>query len=387
MVCRRLGRRERPDDPRAARPRRADPSPFPVDAFCLCHLARRPPLATGDKVGHIVVWDLESGQKLADARGAGVLHLGPGPAPPLDRRHPLAGVLTRRQAPGRRRHAARSPTSTTWTARPGSKSSTGKKASGRTSSPATSSRAWSSTWAFIPAATGCWPPAAATRTASSLFFDLAAKKVLAQEKVADVRPRLRAERERRYDLRRRPPQDRRSRHEGLTAFGRGGHARRTDANLSHVMGSHRQRSRAAHQRSAGSPASAASLLVPSADRHGAFRPTPPARPAPWSPASTTEEGSGTASAKVPGLIFPNPSMEARPGGHWPANVNPSPGGRRGLDRPKVHQRSRGGADADKTRRRGGSPAGPMAESVTWTARISVRTGSSPCSARRAARQT
>ena len=61
-------------------------------------------LATGDKVGHIVVWDVTTGKELDDAGSAGHVHLGPGAAHALDRRHPLAGLLARRQSAGGRRH-------------------------------------------------------------------------------------------------------------------------------------------------------------------------------------------------------------------------------------------------------------------------------------------
>ena len=64
-----------------------------------------------------------------DGRGAGHVHLGPGAAAALDRRHPVAGVLARTASCWRSAASARSATSTTWTARPASRSSTGGRRS------------------------------------------------------------------------------------------------------------------------------------------------------------------------------------------------------------------------------------------------------------------
>ena len=44
-------------------------------------------LATGDKVGHIVVWDLESGQKLRHARAPALYTWDP-----VQRRHSIGGI-------------------------------------------------------------------------------------------------------------------------------------------------------------------------------------------------------------------------------------------------------------------------------------------------------
>ena len=58
------------------------------------------------------------GRESRHGRGPGDVHLGPGPAAPLDRRDPRAGLLARRDAARRRAASARSGTSTTWKARP-----------------------------------------------------------------------------------------------------------------------------------------------------------------------------------------------------------------------------------------------------------------------------
>ena len=55
-------------------------------------------VATGDKVGHIVVWDIAIWRaRHATLEAPVALHLGPHPAPPLDRRDSRARLLARRQ--------------------------------------------------------------------------------------------------------------------------------------------------------------------------------------------------------------------------------------------------------------------------------------------------
>ena len=121
-------------------------------------------LATGDKVGHINVWEVRLGQQARRAGRADLLHLGPGPEAALDRRHPR--WPSRPTANGSRSAgSARSATSTTSTASRGSRSSTGARGSGWARSRARAA-AWSSGWNSTPGATGCWAPAA-TPTASS----------------------------------------------------------------------------------------------------------------------------------------------------------------------------------------------------------------------------
>ena len=158
------------------------PTHFPSMLFACAISPDGRHLATGDKVGHIIVWDVESGRKLATLEAPGAVHLGPGPAPALDRRHPLAGLLARRQ-PARRRRQRQD-----LQHRPPGRQGHGRGlrlAKGRAHArvrerqvqgPGRAPRA------FTPRATGCSPAGGGDKDGFLMFFDLAAKKVLAQEK-------------------------------------------------------------------------------------------------------------------------------------------------------------------------------------------------------------
>ena len=63
------------------------PTHFPSMLFACAISPDSRHLATGDKVGHVVVWDLESGQKLAHARGPGMYTWDP-----VQRRHSIGGI-------------------------------------------------------------------------------------------------------------------------------------------------------------------------------------------------------------------------------------------------------------------------------------------------------
>ena len=88
------------------------PTHFPSMLFACAISPDSRKIATGDKVGHITVWDVESGQSLTTIECARDVHLGWGPATSLHRRDPLPGFLTRRNPTGRRRQWHRFPTST-----------------------------------------------------------------------------------------------------------------------------------------------------------------------------------------------------------------------------------------------------------------------------------
>ena len=96
MVCRLWDAADRQARPRAARAQGEDAARLPLDALRLRLLARRQatsPPAT--RSGTSSSGRSTTGQQVGDARSAGHVHLGPGAAAALDRRHPLAGVLAR----------------------------------------------------------------------------------------------------------------------------------------------------------------------------------------------------------------------------------------------------------------------------------------------------
>ena len=99
-----LGGRHRAAGARAPRPRRADPASTSPRCSSPCAISPDGRLTRDRRQGR-------AHQRLGDrvrqpsrrAGRAGLLHLGPGPAAALDRRHPRAGLLARRDPARRRR--------------------------------------------------------------------------------------------------------------------------------------------------------------------------------------------------------------------------------------------------------------------------------------------
>ena len=158
------------------------PSHFPSMLFALAISRDARLLATGDKVGHIVGLGPRIGPILDNARGTRALHLGPSPAPAFDRRHPLPGILARRQISWRPAAAARSRTSTTWMARPWSKSSTGKKASAPHTFASDKFKGLVERLEFHPSGDWLLAGGGGDKDGFFMFFDVAAKKSPLQEK-------------------------------------------------------------------------------------------------------------------------------------------------------------------------------------------------------------
>ena len=165
-----LGRRDGRTPARAeGTPGEVTPHHYPLDASTRCAISVDGQLvATGDKVGHVVVW----GPRLRAGRWRRLeVHHVLYTWDPVQRRHSIGGVRAlafspdgssaggRRQRPDRQhRRAPRG--------RRGSRSSTGERACGPTSSPARGPRGWSTAWPSCPTASGS-PPSAAPTTVSS----------------------------------------------------------------------------------------------------------------------------------------------------------------------------------------------------------------------------
>ena len=169
-------------------------------------------LATGDKVGHITVWDLESGRKLA-ALEAPELYTWD----PVQRHHSIGGI----------RSLAFSPDGTRLAVGGSGKISNIDHLDGKARVEVFDWQKGERTHEFASDKfkglveylgfhpQGDWLLAAGggDKDGFLTFFDLAAKKVLAQEKAPMYVHDLALERERRHDLCRRTSQDRGPRHE------------------------------------------------------------------------------------------------------------------------------------------------------------------------------
>ena len=178
-----LGGRERPDDPRAARPRGADAEPLPLDALRLRDLARRPP--SGDRRQGRPRQRLGPRIRSAAgrARGAGLYTWDP-----VQRRHSIGGIRSLAFSPdgaaaGRRRHRQDLQHRSPGRQGPGRSLRLASRASGTHEFVSDKFKGMVEYLGFHPA--GDWLLAAGggDKDGFLIFFDPAGKKVLAQEKV------------------------------------------------------------------------------------------------------------------------------------------------------------------------------------------------------------